>query len=80
VGDAARALEQKLLVYAEEFHTESGAHSKRLETWRRWARRRGLRGPKMAAVEAKRALEELVRELNVRFQADGRLPWSGGDC
>jgi hypothetical protein len=39
VGDAARALEQKLLVYAEQVHTNSGAHAKRLETWERWAGR-----------------------------------------
>ncbi len=33
VGDAVRELEKNLLVYSESFHTISGKHAKRLETW-----------------------------------------------
>lgn len=37
--DAIRALERRLLIYAREYHTEKGAHSKSLESWEHWARR-----------------------------------------
>ncbi len=36
---AVRELEKRLLLRAEEYHTPSGAHAKRLESWRRWAKR-----------------------------------------
>src|SRR5262245_50877624 len=39
IGDAARELEFRLLIHSDQFHTESGAHAKRLETWELWARR-----------------------------------------
>ena len=39
VGEAARELERRLLVHGEEFHTETGAHAKWLESWGHWARR-----------------------------------------
>jgi hypothetical protein len=34
IGDVARELELRLLVHSDQFHTESGAHAKRLETWK----------------------------------------------
>src|SRR5262245_18379406 len=42
---AARELERRLLVYAEQFHSEAGSHAKRLETWEHWAKRVGFSGP-----------------------------------
>lgn len=40
---AGRELEARLLVRSEEFHTESGAHARRLESWSEWAKRLGVR-------------------------------------
>ncbi len=40
-GDAARDLEQRLLVYGEQAHTDTGAHAKLLQSWERWADRVG---------------------------------------
>lgn len=72
--DAARDLELKLLVHSEQFHTESGKHAKRLETWRRWAKRAGIeRSP--TADPAKKNLEEIVQKLNDEFDGRGSLPW-----
>jgi hypothetical protein len=39
VREDARALAGRLLVYADDVHTESGAHARRLESWQSWARR-----------------------------------------
>jgi hypothetical protein len=74
--EAARTLETRLLVYSESIHTESGAHARRLETWDHWARRTGFGGKGMAAEKAKDQLEHALAEINARFGAEGRLPWS----
>lgn len=74
-GQAARELEVRLLVHSEEIHTERGAHAKRLETWEHWAKRAGFSGKKMAAVRAKKELEQAVKALSAGSGARGQLPW-----
>lgn len=37
---AVKALQARLLLHAEEYHSPSGAHRKRLESWEHWAQRR----------------------------------------
>ena len=74
-GEAARQLGRRLLVYSEEVHTETGAHAKQLERWERWAKRVGLAERKMTPERAKTKLEDVMDDLNERFQANGRLPW-----
>jgi hypothetical protein len=74
-GEAARQLQRRLLVHADEVHTESGAHAKRLESWARWARRAGLRGRRMAPGRARRELADALSMLNERFHGKGKLPW-----
>lgn len=76
-ADAARELERKLLVRAESVHTESGKHVKCLESWDHWARRLKLTERKMRPEQGKAKLEEVVRTLNARYGAKGRLPWAG---
>ena len=46
-----------------------------LETWRRWAKRNGLRAPKTRPAAAKAQFDEIVNALNAEFGAKGRLPW-----
>jgi len=74
-GAAIRELEKRLLVYAEEIHTNSGAHAKRVETWGRWCERAGFVPDAMSPAQAKRDLEDIVATLNARFEANARLPW-----
>src|SRR5215813_2017571 len=62
-GDAARELELRLLVHARQIHTESGRHSKILETWPVWAKRVGFRGHAQDSVAARRFLEERVHSI-----------------
>jgi hypothetical protein len=75
-GDIARELELRLLIHAEQFHTESGAHAKMIETWKHWADRVGLKGRPTDPQSAKQIVERRVNELNHKFGANGRLPWS----
>ena len=76
-GDAARELERKLLIHAEQIHTESGAHAKLLETWEHWSKRTSFAGPAIQADQAKRSLEGRVGKLNDEFGGTARLPWNG---
>ena len=67
-GDAARELEARLLVYAHEIHTETGKHTKELETWRHFAERLGVSAPLPDPDDAKHALECAV-------VGEKLLPW-----
>lgn len=75
IGDAARELEHRLLVYSEQVHTAKGAHAKVLESWDHWRRRLGLPTPDVSPAEARRRLEACVEGLNLTFGAGLRAPW-----
>ena len=77
-GDNARDLERKLLIHAEQIHTESGAHAKLLETWEHWSKRTGFAAPAIEPIQTKRNMEERLRKLNDEFGATARLPWKAG--
>ncbi len=74
-GDAVRDLESRLLVHTEEFHTESGAHAKLLESWPHWLERIDFNEKLNPSDIAKRTFEELLDELNRTNDAKARLPW-----
>jgi hypothetical protein len=74
-GDAVRELEKRVLIHTEEFHTDSGAHAKLVETWKHWKHRIGFSSEIVVVANAKRKLEERVQLLNERFAASARLPW-----
>ncbi len=73
--EAIRELEERLLVYAEEFHSETGAHAKRLESWKHWAARRKYKTGEMKTEESKLELSGFLIALNKKFKAKARLPW-----
>ena len=77
-GDLARDMEKRLLIHAEQFHTESGAHAKLLETWETWATRVGFSAPDLSPTTAKRTIELRLEQLNKEFGGAGRLPWQKG--
>jgi len=74
-GDAARELEQRLLVHSDQFHTESGAHAKRLETWESWATRVHLKDRSVGSDRARSFFEKRLDEINKSYSGRGRLPW-----
>jgi len=75
LGDAARELENRLLIAGNQFHTESGVHAKLLETWEHWAQRVGFETASISIAEAKENLEERLSKLNSEFHATAKLPW-----
>ena len=77
VAKPASELETNLLVHSEQFHTEAGAHARRLESWDHWMRRTGFLAEHVTAASARRTLEDVVAALNRRFKGRGRLPWQG---
>jgi len=74
-GAAIRDLERRLLIHSEEFHSDSGAHAKRIETWEHWADRRNFRVREIALEAAKQNLETTIDALNKGFDANASLPW-----
>jgi len=74
-GAAARELERRLLVHAEQIHTSLGAHSKLLQTWQRWAARAGLSPTSISSAEGKETFEGAAGAMRVDAGADARLPW-----
>jgi hypothetical protein len=76
VAIAVRELESRLLVFSEQFHTESGAHAKRIESWGRWARRVKLGRADMDLDAAKARIKRAVMDMGSTASADGRLPWN----
>jgi hypothetical protein len=71
----ARELELRLLVHAEQKHSESGAHTKMLETWDTWAERAGFRAKAQSAPAARRFLEQRLAQINMN-NGYGTLPWT----
>lgn len=66
-------LETRLLVYANEIHTESGKHAKELKLWARSEVYNGKIEPYDSAIEK---FNSLVTELNERSGSNLRLPWA----
>ena len=75
-GNIARELELKLLIHADQVHTQTGQHAKVLETWSTWAKRVGLKMPTTSSDAARQFLDKRIREINEEFNGCGRLPWS----
>jgi hypothetical protein len=75
LGDAARELEKKLIVYGESFHTITGKHSKRLEIWVHWMSRVGFTEKLLSPEEGKSLLEGIMDTINEQCAAKGKLPW-----
>jgi len=74
-GPVAHELERRLLVHSRQAHTETGAHTKYLESWDHWARQAGLRAKRLSPEAGKRLFEALLDGLNAEFAGRGRLPW-----
>jgi hypothetical protein len=76
-GDAIRELkkevkliEDRLLAYVSNEHTEAGRHEKVLESWDAWKKRVGLKGKKPTGEKGRKELEEAASAF-----APLRLPW-----
>ena len=73
--DVARELESRLLVHAQQFHTESGKHARLIETWDVWAKGVGFRARAKDPVAARLSLEQRLADINKKYNGRGKLPW-----
>ena len=74
---AAKELDARMLVFIAQFHSESGAHLLRLESWDHWSNRTHFRRHSTTSALARKALEERIVNLNREVAGRGRLPWQG---
>lgn len=75
IAKAALELEKRLLVCANEVHTESGAHAKQLLRWSEWAERSGFSPAPMGDSEGRAALEAALAAVTGRHGSRAKLPW-----
>ncbi len=75
LGEAARQLERRLLVYGDDIHTQAGFHAKLLKSWSRWMQQVDFRPVRLPLAEAMRSLESRVEGINYECDAEGTLPW-----
>jgi hypothetical protein len=73
--EAIRELESRLLVYGEEFHSESGAHAKRLESWKHWEGRVGLNPAWITTELARHEMEKAAQKIARGPSEIPKLPW-----
>jgi hypothetical protein len=74
---AARELDARMVVFSAQFHSESGAHVRRLESWDHWSSRTRSSPDSTTPASARKALEGRIANLNREFAGRGRLPWQG---
>jgi len=74
---AAKELYARMLVFSAQFHSQSGAHVRRLESWDHWSKRTRSSPNSTTPASARKALEERIASLNRKFAGRGRLPWQG---
>lgn len=75
LSKGAREIEERLLVYGDEVHTESGAHAKVLTTWTRCPKLSSFHANYVRPLDAMARLEAVVGGLNKRYAAEATLPW-----
>jgi hypothetical protein len=72
---AARKLDARMPVFRAQFHSESGAHVRRLQFWDHWSNRTRFSPDSTTPASARKAFEERIANLNREFSGFGRLPW-----
>jgi hypothetical protein len=73
--DAARELEGRLLIHADQVHTERGAHARVLESWTSWATRVGARD-RVSPGKGRALLETAAAGLVPAAGGRASLPWA----
>jgi len=75
-SEDAKTLALRMLAYADDVHTHSGAHAKRLATWESWAKDHEVALDALPTPSAARQeFERIVNSANAEFSASAFLPW-----
>jgi hypothetical protein len=76
LGQDARLLESRLLVFGDDVHTELGAHVKRIETWPHWTARVSFSPEKqMSSAQGRTAFESIAESWCEEFGGKVSFPW-----
>src|SRR5215472_12377591 len=75
MSKAASELDARMLVYSSQFHSESGAHVRRLESWRDWSKRTATSADRLSGAAARTVLEGVLASLNREFGGKGTVAW-----
>jgi hypothetical protein len=76
LGDDARALESRILIFGDDEHTDSGAHVKRIETWPHWAERMSFTpDERITPEEGRAAFDSIADDWGAKFDTKVSLPW-----
>lgn len=73
IGKLASKLEERLLIYSESIHTESGKHARVLYSWDELARERKVMVPDLTADQAQMYFELVLEDISAEKRP--RLPW-----
>jgi hypothetical protein len=76
IGDDARSLGARLLLFSREVHLEGGRHAKVLETWEQWAGRTGFSPAPVSAETARARFDQMIAELNSECSGRAFMPWN----
>jgi hypothetical protein len=68
-------LEERLLVAAEQVHTDEGKHLKAITSWQNWAATHGVESPLPSGDSSQRRFEAIVERWDPT--ALSLLPWAG---
>ncbi len=75
LNEAARAIESRLLVYSDDLHTETGAHTKVLTAWTHCPKLQGFHRHRTTSADARRTIDAIVSDLNSKYRGTAKLPW-----
>jgi hypothetical protein len=75
IGKYASKLEEKLLVYSQSVHTESGKHVRLLKSWESLAKQIKFSFDKMKIAEAHEYFEKVLVDWSPGSQKDVKVPW-----
>ncbi len=79
LGEDARLLESRLLVFGDDVHTDSGAHVKRIETWNHWCTRVSLAPDRrISSSNGRASFDSLAEAWRRQFETVVSLPWHQG--
>lgn len=75
IGQLASKLEEKLLIYSESLHTDSGKHVRILKSWNFLMQEKKISLNKMTITEAYKHFENIIASWSVANEKKVKVPW-----
>jgi hypothetical protein len=75
IGKLASRLEERLLIYSESVHTDSGKHARVLKTWSQTMKEREVSVERISPEEAEMYFDFVLEEMRGDLVSRPHLPW-----